>query len=224
MTTFKLVTFHDQPTGTLGLGLKGQQHNEDMFAAFEGALIAHDIVEHPDTHSLDTVESELMALGAVWECRCRWADTNRKRWSSIYSPEQSIAFDYAETFRYFVERDGGYITKPKLTRASHKTSSFDEAIGYMLETAEQYSRDNDIEFTADQLRTFNDAALHYGRMGIRRYLARWGDSLWGNTVFWNIAEAVDRIVKHIEFEGQEFDLHINKKTGRVIIEESYYDY
>lgn len=224
METFRLVTFHDKPTGELGLGLEGQQHNDDMFAARDGTLIAHNIVEQPDPHNIGSVESELMALGAVWECRGRWGDISRNGMGSFYSPEENIASDYLRTFRYFVERDEGYITKPKITRASAVTRSFDEALSQMLAIFRKDLQTEDFKFTSDQLKTFNSAALHYGRMGVRRYLARWGDPLWGNNVFWNIASEVDRI-KYVEFEGQQFDLQLIKKTGRVFINEvTIYDY
>lgn len=223
MRKIKLVAFCDSPTGTLGLVIEGQQHNDDMFAATSGALIAHDIVEHPDTHSIGSVESELMALGALWECRGRWGDMDREGMGSLFTPEENMASDYLETFRYFVGRDEGYITAPKQTRASDVTCSFDEALKEMLSIFKKNLQREDFDFTSDQLKTFNSAALHYGRIGLRRYLSRWGDSLFGNAVFWNIADAVDGAIKVVEFEGQEFELTIDTHSCRAWCHECDYD-
>jgi len=59
-----------------------------------------------------------------------------------------------------------------------------------------------------RLHEFRRAALHYMRKGVvktRRRFARYSQGAV-NSTYWRIAEAVDQVIRGVEYEGQEFVL------------------
>lgn len=229
--TIRLVVREDAVSGELGLVNKELADLEMPMVDYDGYQIAHDIVEHVNgIKSIGTIEDELEALAGIWWTRGQWADIRRDGVGSMFSPEENIASDVTNLFREWAMR--GY--RPlKYTQA--KDVGFDDEFEYIIDKGMQ-----DIQHELDEdempearkhFEEYRKVCVYLFRSGTNKFYRRWdgiagrhhryyNDSgLMANEVFFGIQAALKEAKNWVEYEGQEFKLHINLGDSR--LEEIY---
>ena len=193
--------------------------------ANEGLLIAHDLLEHQQGLSkIGSLGDELIALGGVWYVRGQWGDMRRDRSGSMYTPEQSIASDVYNMFEIYAR---GVPLRVKVP--SNKAGDHEDAINTIISIARQsivreYADNTGETLDYKKLHEYLDQAQRLLRVGIRMARKRYnGEALMANSMFWRIAEAVDKVAKWCDYEGQRFELKYdyNRATCNEVFEEVY---
>lgn len=226
MKEIRLRVIRDENTGEVGLALADMRITHETNAATEGLLIAHDVVEHVNgADAIGSIDDELEALGAIWYVRGQYSDLRRDGVGSAYTVHENIAADITRMFADFFH--GAHVDlSPMRTHPTDADDDFREIINLALAdmrnevrdagTPEQELAEREAEYIAVCLprmrRGYRKARNKYDRYG--RFAA--------NSLFWAIAGAVDRALKHHElFEGQEFTLHYDVREGTATVEEFY---
>ena len=218
MRHVKLKIRYDQETGTFGFAVNGLDIQDDIFIASEGRLIAHDIIEHQNgAHNIGSVGDELEALGAIWYVRGEFSDISRDR-PSYYSPEDNITSDIVQIYRNYMSEGFNW---PQRNTREHE---YDDIFFYMLNKAREdipqeydldhYAPDTTEEQAREMIEEYLSGAIHYLRTGARKAHKRFkkvskeNAQVCANTLFWNIAEAIDEKKQYMseEFQGLEFRL------------------
>lgn len=234
--TIRLVTRVDAVSGELGLVNKELSNLEMPMVDYDGYQIAHDICEHVNgIKSIGTIEDELEALAGIWWTRGQWGQLRRDRLGSAHSPEENIAWDVTNLFREWSMR-GYRPLKYKQTR----DIGFDDQFEYILEKGIESIHgeldDEEIDEAEKHFEEYREACIRLFRSGTNKFYRRWDgiagrhnryyqdSGLMANEVFWGIQEALKEAKDHIEYEGQEFKLHIDFDSARLegVYEEVYW--
>lgn len=223
MKTIRLVSFRDEMTGEIGLGLQGVARHEQLNAAMDGLTIAHDLIEHVNGPELiGTIDDELEALGAIWYVRGQYGELRRDNLGSRYSIEENIASDVVRMYRDHI--DGAQHVSYNVSGRGRKCEADHNLENILVCADESYLG----EFDADGKKAARDGWQAYRlvclarmRIGYCKAKRKWEKRgrFAANTQFWAITEAVDRVVKDIEYEGQEFTLRYG--NGDASCEEYY---
>lgn len=217
MRRVMLEAFKDDNTGELGFGLTDMPRHEQTNAATDGALIAHDLIEHVNgAEAIGSIDDELEALGAIWYVRGQHGELFRNREvRSAYTVFENIGSDIARMFRDHIE--GGQHVDFSPIRA--RTTLHDENLRTILAAGTKMWRGefgNDSESIADAVPRWPDyEAIAFKRMQIGYVKAR---RKWehigryaAHEAFYAIAEAVDPVLKQIEFAGQRALLRYDRQ-------------
>lgn len=219
-----LTAKEDWELGELGLMLDGVKQMNYPSVAMEGRLIAHDILEHQNgLHNIGSIGDELEALGGVWFIRGQYGDMIRDH-PNINSSEQHLASDVMNMAMLFANDIGLNFPVPR-TYCHYQDDAFEGIIQLgRKDYRSEWQCSN--EDNPPAISEYFDACLHYMRNGHRKAERRFGNGMWANNLFWNIAEAVDPYAKHTEYEGQRFRLGYdsNQVTCYEIIEDEEYLY
>lgn len=220
MKTIRLISFTDEQTGEIGLGLKGVPRHEQLNAAMDGLTIAHDLIEHVNgPEQIGTIDDELEALGAIWYVRGQWGELRRDGLGWRYSVEENIASDVTRMFRDHIDgaQHVSYNVKPG--RKCEADDSLEDILVYA--DKDWRAEMNDADAAASQWLAYRAVCLARMRIGYRKAKRKWEKfGRWAAyKQFWAITEAVDRIVKSIETEGQEFTLRYG--SGDATCEDYY---
>lgn len=221
MRTIVLESFRDESTGTLGLSISGMPRDWNTNAAYDGLLIAHDLIEHVNgPERIGSIDDELEALGAIWYVRGQHSDL-RRPYTSHYSAEENISSDIVRMYRDHIA--GGASVEYIGLRT--KPCAADEALSAIIEYA---ARDYAGEFSEDELdsahegwEAFAGLCLHRMRTGYRKAHKKWERKgrYAANSQFWAIADAVDPYTKSVEFEGMRYKLSFG--NGEAFCDELY---
>jgi hypothetical protein len=219
MRHIRLVSFEDKPTGELGLGIKGHTHDERLFSDREGALLAHDIVEHQNgIAAIGCPADELEAIGAIWQVRGRHGTllNHNHHPRCIY---ESIAYDVVTCAD---EVTGEYNRWwPALGQYRTRPHDYDEDFMEILAKARPMIVEQNADCERDDwpLDAFMENALHLMRMGFNKAKRRFGMHCLGADTYCAIRDAIRPQAKHLEFAGQEFRLSYG--DGRAYCQEVY---
>lgn len=199
-----LETVEDKE-GIFGLVVQGTKLIDTPMAALEGRMIAHDLIEHINgVEAIGSIDDELEAFGACWFVRGQYSDMSRSPYSSG-DPTQGLGRDVAFLGEFFM-RGVDFREAPPRTHECIADDSLSECIGngeqYLKSELEYY----DEPINRKRLNQYIEGCLPFMRRGYRKAKKKYDKGTIGNTLFWNIAEAVDRIVDYVEFPGQEFEL------------------
>ena len=216
MPYITLVSKEDNETGELGLIIKGMRVTNYPSVASTGLLIAHDLLEHQNGISaIGSISDELEALGGVWFVRGQHYDMDRGK-PAYHTPETHLASDVSnmaelvcngvpirgfskKTYKHF--QDDAFIEIIELGRESYKSEM-------------DCYEDSDF----DPLNDYFSYCLHAMRKGYRKAEKRF-NRVNANTLFWDIAGAVDPYASNVDYENQEFRLFYS--ADRVYCEEIY---
>jgi len=218
-----LVAREDREMGELGWLAKGTKLMQYPMVATEGRLIAHDLLEHPNgVDSIGSIDDELEALGGIWYVRGHYCDLSRNKYSSNYSPEESIASDICKLCTYYMQGVDFHTPVPRT-----KAHDYDDSFREIIEIGIKQLRDElecwgqeDIDWA--RLQEYRDACIHYMRSGARKTKKRFPNQNSVNSMFWLIAEAIDNSFKPV-FEYQELKLSYDMTELRACAEEHYED-
>jgi hypothetical protein len=209
-----LTSINDPETGELGLKIDGVPAIDYPMAASEGLLIAHDLLEHQQgLRKIGTIGDELIACGGIWYVRGQHADIRRDSMGSMYGSEENVAADVSNMGRMYVQ---GCMLHSKVPSRLPACAA-DESIRDIL----RYSAKGMI----DEFQACGESLCHEERKRMAKYLRmseilmRKGYNMarrrfergersryYANSMFWEIAQAVDPYCKHLEYEGQRFRL------------------
>ncbi len=204
-----------QHTGEYGLMLDGVVC-EAVYAASEGVLIAHDIIEHNGAETIGTFTDELEALGVVWWVRGEFNDIRRDGRGSAFSPYEHLASDIAYMAES-IQHGSTLDIDCKRTRAC----DYDDDFQLIIEMAKKSFRENrfddinvDIFRGISHVNRYFDCALHCMRRGYRKALKRYHKlgQCGTNSLFWDIANKVDDLLPYIDI-GEQIDLRYSLTTG-----------
>lgn len=214
-------------TGEIGLLPENVRSCEDLdiMPFRDGRGAAHDVMEHLLIGlPIGGLEAELQALGAMWYLRGQHDDLNRYSRFGYQSPYGSLSNDLNSFWERF---DCTLYWTPK-TRAGDFEDDIDEIIELAEESCTREHCQEDMLEEHDAYKAqFLNGVRHFMRRGISKMRKKFPDAMDGNTLFWNIAEAIDGIIEQIEHTGQQFRLEYNMTTGEAsceaYYEEEYYD-
>lgn len=192
-----LIVHRDRETGELGFLPEGVRLMDYPMVATQGLLVAHDLIEHQNgPRAIGGLWDELEALGASWWVRGQFNDLSRNGVGARYSPEENLGSDVANLSAIWEDLELSLATPPT-TRAG----DYEDGLQGIIEAAVKDARDNDRPMDPE----FRRAAIHWMRSGLRKARRRWrGRAITANRTFWDIAQAVDRVINEIEYEGQRF--------------------
>lgn len=211
MKTVILEAFRDDNTGEVGLGFAGVARHDEMNAASEGLLIAHDLIEHVNgLAAIGGIDDELEALGGIWYVRGQHGELRRGfDRASIYSIAENIAGDVTRMFRDWVYQDCPQMKYLPVTRAV----TAEQDIADTLEASDESYLDNFDDDQKAEARSkwpaYRAEALVRMRAGYSKARRKWErhGRYAANTQFWAIAKAVDDAIKFGDmFEGSRFTL------------------
>jgi hypothetical protein len=199
MVRVELEAFRDEPTGELGLKLRKAVAHEEMYAATDGRLMAHDILEHQNgAEEIGDIGDELEALGAIWWIRGQHGDLNRDGSGSMYSIEENIASDVSQMCVKAMQ-SGEMVSEPRTARV--RDDVHEEAIQEIARLGikgarEEWKYSGDAPFDEEDAATFRRAAVARMRVGLRKARRRFPDSSAACELFHHMAEKVGRVIKH----------------------------
>ncbi len=221
----------DDPHSELGLKIEGVPEIDYPMAANEGLLIAHDLLEHQQGVSkIGTIGDELIACGGIWYVRGQHGEIRRDGMGSMYGPEENLAGDVSNMGRMYVQ---GCMLHSKVPERKPACEA-DEGIREIL----RYSAKGMI----DEFRACDETLCHEERKRMAKYLRmseilmRKGYNMakrrfergehgryYANSMFWEIAEAVDPYCNNLDYAGQRFRLCYGGSEARCqeIYEEDY---
>lgn len=220
----ELVTFRDEPTGELGFRLADCPASDEMYAAREGELIAHDWLEHINgAEVIGDIGDELEAMGAIWWARGQHSDIRRGPYGSMHTPHENIAADVSEMLLKVLAHHAAEMPTAPPTRANSYAADWQEIEreAFSSARAEWPHIEDRRSFPASEAREFLKVARARFFIGLRKARRRWPRSYDMNTAFWAIAETVSRAAKSIEYEGQRFRLEYRKGQERAYCEELF---
>lgn len=234
MTRFKTVwlkAIADEYDNEPGLILKDQKEFDGLFAAREGVLLAHDILEHQNgAKEIGSVWDELEALGALYQVRGRHGDMLTKN-GGYHSVESNIASDVTRMFAdYSMDPHDGPGSERAGTRPCEADESFLEVIKIARRDIPREHTDmgrgdpgEDANGWSEEMRElfprYLALALRRMRIGYRKAAKKYGTGYKAYELFRLIRDAVDKIRPEVEIEGQEFTLYYNDE--RAFIEAHY---
>lgn len=209
MRHVRLISYEDEPTGSLGLIVKGSAGPE-IFADTDGRLLAHDLVEHQNgPEAIGRVDDELEAIGAIWQVRGRHGDMVE---SDLYRygwrcPYETIAGDVLTCASDLDTSEAWDRWEPHLGRYRTRRHDYDEDFMEVLSKArpmvQRELEHNEAHFPME---AFFDNALHLMRSGFNKAKRRFGMGYQGIDTYRAIMEAVRPNAKHLDGPGQEFIL------------------
>ena len=221
MTTFNknllsqeiiLTSREDRGTGEFGFVVNGTPCIDYPMVSLEGALVAHDLLEHVNgVEKIGSIDDEIEALAGIWFVRGQHGELRRDAVGSFYSPEQSIAFDIQNMGRIYNDGVNFRTPVPETTECD-----YDETWEAILTFAREGINDEMDEIDNDRLDYYFESCLHYLRAGWAKVVERYNDDAYlANRLFWAIAEAADPLVKDADCEGQELLLSFDIETMNV---------
>ncbi len=222
-------------SGELGLYVRklDRSGRDDMSAATDGLMIAHDLIEHQNgIAAIGTIPDELEALGAIWQTRGRFCDMRRDG-PDYHSPATHIASDITRMGRealcgaeydhkHGCDGSMAWAVRQFRTHTHELDDSFMESINLARADLREECADIDLADKSKKMlvTTYLCASLHLMRIGARKLAKRFGGNpMRANNQFWAIANAVDPCAKHLEWEGQEFRLSYG--NGQAYCEEIF---
>lgn len=217
MRAVELVAHDDEYDSSLGWIIKGTALADDLMADREGALIAHDLLEHMNgQREIGSVWDELEAIGAVWQVRGRHGDVCESR--RFHPPERHAASDVSRMFEQWTceAYDG-----PGSPMLGTRPSEYDADFLAILQRA-RYSiplEFNDPVPDAADVEAYLCAALRRMRIGFRKATHKYGMDYYARTQWCAVRDAVR--AQRAEFEGQRARLLYGKGEARVLLLEDY---
>lgn len=210
MKSIKLKVINDLDSENLGLIVDGLHVMQDAFmAAFEGRLIAHDLLEHVNgIDKIGSIDDELEALGATWFVRGQFNDLSKTY--SMYNAIQHIAAEVTKLGTLYVLNKIPFRTSIPKTRSGDHEENFQDIIELGIKNLKKELNGRD--YNINLLIEYKKTIIHYIRTGFRKARKKYNNPITVNNLFWNIANAIDEVIPDICSEGQEFILAYTKNT------------
>lgn len=218
LKTVTLRVIEDR-NGTTGLVVDGMSTGNETDACTDGRLLAHDLIEHVNgVQAIGSIDDELEALGAIWYVRGQHDDLDRGPHRNSRSGEENIAGDVTRMFADFFH--GAHVTLSASRSRKLDNDAAEEAFAEIIRlaslTAPAEVSDNGDTLAAEsealeRLAEYMRACLPRMRTGFRKarrmYEGRGRSRFAANSLFWEVADAVDNLLKQADIiEGAEYVL------------------
>lgn len=220
MKKVRFVYDECENTGYLGLIPKdiSSGNLEYFIAATSGFTVAHDLIEHDGLNTIGGIGNELEALGALWWIRGSLDDINRNQ-RHVSCPEEVMVYEINDVLQRSGFKERGFELAIPRTRYCTFDADF---IDIIARSKDELSEDIEKEVSE---RYFN-ACLHFLRSGYRKATRRYRrlNQRRVNTLFWNIADAIDEAVQSLHYQYQELELRYCLTSTEVscrLIEEDF---
>lgn len=218
MRYVRLIGYEDEPTGNIGLIVKGTK-SEHTFAASGGDLIAHDLLEHQNgVGAIGCPGDELEAMGGVWQVRGRHGSLFQKRVYGIHSPVDAIGMGDIVNIATDWNNQENPRWYPRFEQYRIKPHVHDDDFMEILEIArDSIPRNLDSETMEHfPLEEFLDSALHLMRRGFNKARRRFGDGHQGSETYCAIRDAVEPYARQHDLIGREFLLGYGRGEARCV--------
>jgi hypothetical protein len=204
-----LVAFEDD-NGTLGWIWKGSPTDNRMYAATDGRLLAHDLIEHMHgVKHIGSASDEAIALGAVWYVRGQHADLSRPNYG-FFSPENSIASDFIGSVfnEWFYDQQSADVHVRTTAERRTKHDMCPDSLQCILDyIKEDLPKEHDDHIDPATMRAYLKFCRDGLRMGYRAAAHRYRN-INANTLFWMVAEKLNGL-RAPEFEGETAQVRID---------------
>lgn len=210
--TYQLEVREDERSGTLGVGWKKLIHAENIGYSTEGALIAHDILEHVNKpEDIGAICEELEALGGLWFVR---GEMEQIRPRMNVSSVESLSYELTDMARDFIGGEELEKEKYKLSRLCVENENFVEMVKLsrkqLREELECDDYIEDIEKAMLEANKFYSYVVPAMEAGYLKAEKMYVSSSWACSLFWEVATTIENHLKYEElFEGKEFELRID---------------
>lgn len=191
----------DNETGVLGLICEGTPIINYPMVSTDGLIIAHDLLEHVNgVKAIGSIGDELLAMGACWYIRGQFGDISRNN-ENRSTPYESIASDLINMGSMVIEGNVPYrVPVPRTCK-----HDFDVDFHSIIEYAKSGLLDELGDSQASAINLYLKNCLHYLRKGFLLAKAKYKNALFINSIFWEIAEAVQNVINNeLMYEGQRF--------------------
>jgi len=214
---YLLETKECEEYGGIGFIIKGKP-NRPHFQPSQSALgLTHDILEHSYKPIGNAVEDELFALGAFYYIRILGCYDNGCRYSTV----QDLGSEIADLLGYqkdYLQDPKQYWTKDKYVNADLKEAA---RKGIKLYKEEYQDEDYIPDFNQKYIIGWLAKGYSYTKVRYKKW-----DSYELAYKFKRVSNQLEKLVKSIDYEGQQFKLNINLQTDKVtweeLHEEAYY--
>lgn len=228
MKHFDITYGQCENSGVNGLFLQGVPYWVNYDACAEGALLAHDILEHDGLDAIGGLGNELEAIGAAWFIRGQFGYFRKSSTAATsYDGMRSDLTYFAENFTYNGQEFDLDIPSPK--GYCEAKEDFDDIITTAKEEFFRHGNMDSIMEPDERKRANNYfknvyAFLKSGYNKAKSRYRRIGGEYAVNSLFWKIADEADNILKWSDYEGQQWKLSIDFKNGRVFSEEIFEEF
>jgi hypothetical protein len=199
---FILRSAENQDTGELGL-LDSRITNEDVYEPLTYFVgLAHDCLEH---FAFDSVADEIEAHAAMYWIRYEGGWTNR--YGGMVT---STSFGEEWTSLCHGLLDDSFIPKPPRTIKLDEDT--ERAISSFIEHGSKEAKMDD--HSDEVVNAIAEVYRAYFRRGYRKAIKRFkGHENYDiANLFSNLTDELEKIMKHVEVEGQEFHVDVDMKT------------
>jgi len=205
-------------SGEYGLLIDGMCSHK-VYAAMDGVLAAHDILEHINpVQNIGNIDDELEALAVTWWIRGVLNDLHRDSRGSAHSPYEHLAFDISHLAEYI---GSGGANIPKLIKT--QVCDYDDDFKAILSIARKNIRQtilddihSDTFRCASEVNRYFDAVIHYLRRGYRKAKQRYKKlgQIGTNRLFWQLADQIDNDLGYLDV-GDRLTVFYSLTTGEV---------
>lgn len=195
--------FTAKDAGFFGVGLSVVGARKWLDASRDGALLAHDLLEHVNgIEAIGTVHDELTALGAYWYVRGQHGQVNGE--DRTIDPIEPLSREVARQIGLCTPY-GARFSKAAVWRAvsdaeREAPGPWDQALCRVANSAPGFSPVSKAFVTQRA-----DDALHYMRRGARLASEKYGDAFGVNRLFWKISHALQPHANGASM-GEEFEM------------------
>lgn len=195
-----------------------------MYIGTSPVVIAHDMVEHVNgLEAIGTIGDELMALGGIWLTRGHWGDMERGDHASLCTPVQAIAGELPDLYYRYHRGISFGVARPEVSETD--LENYEETWEEITNEAIKITRGDWVDEDMWSLDTWNDfikAGHKFFTAGADKLFVLYnGTVMQANSDFWGIHDAIAECLKHVEYEGQVFELRPNPQTGKFTTEEIF---
>ena len=215
--TYRVVT--SEETGGLSLLHPKFDFDGSYSDVSDGYILAHDLLDHQNGISgIGSIADEMQAFGGMWFSRGQRGQTRK---DDLHTPHANMASDFMSMA--MLHQQGVPI---RSTQSKSKLVDFEQDIQDIIDLGVEQLKSEmsygDVPLDFSKLKQYCKEWAINMRAGYWKAKRRFKDNInFANSLFWQIADAVDRNLP--EFEGQEFRLSYDRNN--VTFEEVYsYEY
>ena len=229
-----LEVVYDPNTGSSGLLACDSVWNlKDTDAPMinDGALLAHDIMEHVNGLSnIGGVGEECEALGALFQVR-GWSGSLQAHGAAnrnIHTVEQNLSSDLVQMYSTWEQKDFEAIV-PDTSEDTDIEAELEEVFAQAsTDIRKEYPQEDYEEATPENLERYLKGCIEFMRVGYRKAEDKYPCRLEAYDTFFAIAKATDEAITFFGlddqgFEGRKFELTVSSCRATIVEEEESWD-
>ena len=223
MKTEILTARIDQATGELGYSLAHTLEIDYPMVATEGALIAHDIIEHVNgIEKIGTIADELQAVAGVWRTRGQFADIRCDNVGRMHSPQDNVLSDVLGMGRAVHEGSASLIMREYDVEQAHEDPDYGDLLEYLTpRMIQEYIESETSEACGiEWCKEYYETTLYHFAKGWAAHVEQHPEAFKANNHYWGMAQALDPWMTP-EYEGQQIQLHYDLSESKFYVDEYF---